>query len=387
MRFNKMLRKENIVASISACTSFITHIPFKALFMLGLIISARSNTLNDHADHLLLDNTSAPDFPELVYPIEYCRGQIETINKPTDLQVGARNGAIISVSCLGDASEKDQCANDKKLLAQHYKNTALKEKNKKLKDMRNEVQARINQWGEGIATKMDEIILSFPIEYRSNVEQILKLKLTEIKLLEIRAKTITTYGNCEENTTKAIFGLLALNSKSLKIQKFTLNSPKSDAVLSTNDHTYVMLHSNANDTEIKNDKRAVGAYLNSISNGLICDPWNNGFFSDVSKNAAAIRNNGLYHAETAEWNYIRVKTYDLDFKFNELLSKVINSLNDYQKQKKVETNQIKIEKIKAHIQKLKKLKTALEGAQQFVCDQLGEMGLKPEGSNCTPRLN
>lgn len=128
-------------------------------------------------------------------------------------------------------------------------------------------------------------------------------------------------GNCGEQARAAIRSLLVEKwtyGLPLKIQMVSMRTPLTKNAI--NDHTYLLLDSNISDVSIENNPKQVKAQFNAISKGMICDPWNSGYYADFKTDDSRFYNN-------ANWDSLKVVTYEnLDFAKIKTLPKAARKL-------------------------------------------------------------
>lgn len=119
------------------------------------------------------------------------------------------------------------------------------------------------------------------------------------------AKIISEYakelgiGNCGENVNHNLYTLLKSDTAhELKLQVVEVTNAQGG------EHGYLLINSNAKDTEISNNRVAATEYMKQLQQGLICDTWNDGFLAEIAENK-----NEYY---ISNWDSVKVKTVSLD---------------------------------------------------------------------------
>jgi hypothetical protein len=126
-------------------------------------------------------------------------------------------------------------------------------------------------------------------------------------------------GFCGEHTSYNIYKILQIcvaNKRVVKLQRMTVKHSQGTS------HEYLLINSNGEDIDIKNDQKKVNAYLKKQQTGWICDSWNEGYFQEVAKNT-----NNLY----SKGDSLQVYTEPTPFDFSNLPPKAVKFFKKYLK--------------------------------------------------------
>lgn len=229
-----------------------------------------------------------------------------TYNKPK-FALGSQAGKLIPKSCIDGPS--NDCAEHNRLFDEFKYDQNL------IDELRNETTNQFNAW-----RKFAD--LSMANAYRSQSKEANEI-FTKLynSLVQFKYYYSTSHfahqkqgGHCGEHTYSAMTQLFQQKIQyelEIKIQLVAVTA--STSLESIRDHGYLLIDSNIEDVNIKDDKDLVDMTLAKITKGKICDPWNQGYYADFHSDES-----GFYKNE-AGWNYLYVKTYSLNFaNFNKL---------------------------------------------------------------------
>lgn len=230
---------------------------------------------------------------------------LATLNKP-DFQLAiSAEGYEVPKSCLLLNAEA-QCMRDLDAWRQFTPNQ------EKMDRIYSQYMAAYQQWKQPFLQKW-EILQpdrhSAKDETTSNIWKIVSnLAFLSHSMSVIQAEK---GGNCADHAKVALGKLIqhrltyGLDIRIHRVQLFSRPDSK------TVDHMYLLLDSDMSEINIKNDAHAVKQYLGSISQGIICDTWNQvfgDFITDV---------NGFYHNRyshhTKDWASLVIDDFSIDF--------------------------------------------------------------------------
>ena len=230
-----------------------------------------------------------------------------TYNKP-NITLGIINEILLPKSCM--KPESISCIGEQNLFNLFQPNYRSA---KKLRDI---VKSQYSSWEKSYLSTVNAIAKELNYEQEVIFDNIVNiLSLIKYKgLYTYHAKQMKS-GQCGEHSSVTLIKLInkkmdhRLNMKIQSIVTRTSN-PKGDL----QDHEYLLLDSDINDVEIVADVEKVKNTLNSISEGIICDTWNYGYFANFKTD-----DSGLYNG--ADWDSLSITTYSFDFSNFDKLSK------------------------------------------------------------------
>ena len=129
--------------------------------------------------------------------------------------------------------------------------------------------------------------------------------LSQLNSMHLISKSLVEgVGNCgefAEYTISTLYKKLEKNINKLKIQQVIFTNTNA----ADSSHVFLLINSNAKDGVIVGESK-VKRYLRQIDSGMICDMWNEGYYSHVLDNV-----NELY--KSAGWNKMEIKAISYDF--------------------------------------------------------------------------
>lgn len=175
------------------------------------------------------------------------------------------------------------------------------------------LQKKFEKWYEKVLTSGTELAMKIGM----NQKQLIALfdicyMLGTFKMIDYSEEVVEKYslGNCGEQSNIALKKLLLQkikNKEKIKIQSVRLKILDTKGKNSfIQDHEFILLNSNLEDVEIKNNIGATKKILDSINKGFYCDPWNRFY----QKATVSKETKSLYSTE-AGWDSVRVETIGL----------------------------------------------------------------------------
>lgn len=245
---------------------------------------------------------------------KYCKNEsIPAANKPF-IRVGMDNGEAVPISCFAPSAE---C--DREMRAWHTFFRTSKTI-KQLDDIRMIETEERNNWTTKIRPKFYHLAKSLKTTQQTTFETLFT-QLSLLNNLNLKAQSVVKHnlGNCAEQSGFAAIKLLEeaqKSSQSFKLQLVALVRTK-NKVGPINDHTFLLVNSDAKDILIINNKKQTMQYLEALKKsknaGDICDSWNMGLLTPFKDDTS-----NLYDAN-GSWDSINVRTISFDFKkLNEL---------------------------------------------------------------------
>lgn len=244
-----------------------------------------------------------------VYESVCTNSSLHTYNKPNlTVDVDAK-GYIIPKSCL-TSQKSARCQDDMQKWDyfidddEHY----LLNYNK-LEGLRYYGKQQIARWSKQYEDELGSLRIGL-----SHDEQ------TQTTALSNKIKTLCSYaqyaelvqkengGDCGEHTYVAMTRLLQQSiAYHLEIKIHFVSVAKSGRIHGLADHSFLLVDSNAKETVINNDRAAVADFLDSLDQGKICDPWNQGYLHDSATDGSHL------YSSKAGWDKLQVKEISIDF--------------------------------------------------------------------------
>lgn len=189
----------------------------------------------------------------------------------------------------------------------------------KIKQIRNEIDALgeknlretqviLGRMTYGLAPDLQE-----KIRETFNVMLMLKtIQATHKKVLKIKM------GNCGEHADHAAMEIVKISDK----YKTPIKLQRVKGYADDFTHGFLLIDTDLPDIEIRNDVKSVTAYLQSVTQGFVCDTWNEGYYEAASLNN---EDNEIYRGG---YHSINVKTISLDFDMRGFPKNVVEHIQD-----------------------------------------------------------
>jgi len=213
---------------------------------------------------------------------------------------GAVNNQLLPLSCLKD-HDSSQCIQEASQFLFHTGDR------KKLDKIRHDYHQESEDWLQEVLRKiasLQSITSLTDVEYT----QLTQIHTLKYNALAAKHSLAHQQGNCGEHSSVALLEILEhvmRTGKTIrKIQEvFVMDSKSQNRII---DHQFLLLNNDQDDIDIKNDKKAVKKYLNSIQRGKICDSWNK-HYHNFADDQSGFYKNGI------DYDHLEVKTISLDF--------------------------------------------------------------------------
>ena len=223
-------------------------------------------------------------------------------NKLPEIRI-ARNEnlhpSLIPNSC---ATNSASCTREAPKWNEWWENNPTPPRLEDINKIRENVKKQLRAWQEEHSSKLNAIKKELKDKDLENFNKNYLL-IFNLKENKIRSQKMGEHlgGYCAEHTAHAAVRLYQHIDKITSIQKISLFADDGD------NHVFLIVNGDAKENTLEG-KSKVKKYLQGLKNGYICDPWNEGYFVELSKN-----NNQFY---THNWD--KVITEDLSAFFKEI---------------------------------------------------------------------
>lgn len=228
---------------------------------------------------------------------------LKAFNKP-NVVIGAvrdKPGFVLQ-SCLED--NVLECNRERAI----YKRFAEKKPSDEVIANARDGVVKANQaWMDRVFERSFSMLEQMEVDIQTHWQVLTELlkSLSELNSMHLKSNSLVAgIGNCgefAEHTISTLYKKLEKNVNKLKIQQVIfINTKAADS-----SHVFLLINSNADDGVTVGELK-VKQHLRRIDSGMICDMWNEGYYSHVLDNV-----NELY--KSAGWNKMEIRTISYDF--------------------------------------------------------------------------